>query len=170
MGDSMSNNPDDTNTNLSDDEIDRMKAEAHSETTSIMKQIERDYPGITEGVATALGASTGAAGSLVALSSLGVSGLSAAGITSGLATAGALVGGGMVAGIGVLAAPVAILGVAGYAIAKKHKSAKLAAALGQAISKLYDIQTRLMENAEYFKEEIAEIKFAVETLSNKKPA
>lgn len=118
-----------------------MKDEATSETSAILKQLEKDYPGITEGVATLLGAGAGGAGSLFALSALGYTGLSAAGITSGLATAGALVGGGMVAGIGVLAAPVAILGVLGYAIAKKRKSAKLAAALGQAISKLYDIRT-----------------------------
>jgi hypothetical protein len=99
-----------------------------------------------------------------------VVGLSASGITSELAAAGALVGGGMVAGIGVLAAPVAILGVAGYAIAKKRKSAKVAAALGQAISKLYDIQSHLITNAEYFKEEIAGIKVAIDMLTKKKVA
>ena len=154
---------------LSDDEIQRMKEEATTETSAVLKKLEKDYPGITEGMATALGATTGAAGSLVALSTLGYSGLSAAGITSGLATAGSIVGGGMVAGIGVLAAPVAILGVAGYAIAKRRKSAKIAAALGQAISKLYDVQSRLMANAEVFKEEIAGIKVAIDMLSKKKP-
>lgn len=63
----------------------------------------------------ALGATGGAAASFAALYFLGTVGLSAAGITSGLAAAGAVVGGGMVAGIGVLAAPVAILAVGGYA-------------------------------------------------------
>ena len=155
---------------LDADEIKRMKEEATKETREILIRIEKDYPGITEGMATAVGAGVGGAGSLAALSALGYSGLSAAGITSGLATAGSIVGGGMVAGIGVLAAPVAILGVVGYALAKKRKSAKLAAALGAAISKLYAIQERLMANAEYFREEIAGIKAAIDVLSVKKPA
>ena len=159
-----------TDEGLSEADIKRIKEEATNETSAVLKQLEKDYPGITEGVATLVGAGVGGAGSLFALSALGYSGLSAAGITSGLATAGALVGGGMVAGIGVLAAPVAILGVMGYAFAKKRKNAKLAVALGQAISKLYDIQSRLMANAEYFKEEIAGIKALVAALSQKKPA
>ncbi|MDD3020564.1 MAG: hypothetical protein PHX61_06230 [Alphaproteobacteria bacterium] len=71
------------------------------------------------------GMGVGAAGSFTALYFLGTTGLSAAGITSALATAGALVGGGMVAGIGVLAAPVAILGVAGYGIFAHKKYKKL---------------------------------------------
>ena len=155
---------------LSDDEVRKMKAEAEYEVKAVLEQLESDYPGITEGVATALGAGIGGGMSLAALTTLGVSGLSAAGITSGLATAGALVGGGMVAGIGVLAAPIALLGVAGYAIAKKRRNAKLAAALGQAISKLYDIQARLIANAEYFREEISSIKLVIEMLSKKKPS
>jgi hypothetical protein len=170
MSDSANQDFANSNENLSDADIKLMKDEATSETSAILKQLEKDYPGITEGVATLVGAGVGGAGSLFALSALGYTGLSAAGITSGLATAGALVGGGMVAGIGVLAAPVAILGVLGYAFAKKRKSAKLAAALGQAISKLYDIQSRLMANAEYFKEEIAGIKALIAGLNQKKPA
>ncbi|MFZ4856787.1 MAG: hypothetical protein ACOYL3_10360 [Desulfuromonadaceae bacterium] len=77
-------------------------------------------PEVLGGVA---GAGIGAAGSFAALYTLGTAGLSAAGIASGLATAGAVVGGGMAAGIGVLAAPVALLAVAGYGIfaRKKHK-------------------------------------------------
>jgi len=98
-----------------------------------------------------------------------VAGLSAAGITSGLAAAGAIVGGGMLGGIFVLAAPVAILGVAGYAIAKKRHNAKLAAALGEAIAKLHAIQERLTKNAEYYKEEIAGIKVYMEVLSKRLP-
>lgn len=157
-------------TSINDSEVKRLKEEAAQEVKIIVQELDTDYPGITEGVGTAIGAVVGGAGSFAALTTLGVSGLSAAGITSGLATAGALVGGGMVAGIGVLAAPVAILGVAGYAIAKKRKNAKLAARLGQAIAKLYDIQSRLMQNAEYFKEEIAAIKATIDLLGKKKPA
>lgn len=153
-----------------DDGLLRLKTEATDETRAIVQEIERDYPGITEGLATALGASAGGAGSLFALSTFGtVAGLSAPGITSGLAAAGALVGGGMVAGIGVLAAPVAVLGVAGYAVAKRRKSAKLTAALGEAIRKLYGIQEHLLANAEYFRDEIAGIKVAIDKLSSKKP-
>ena len=67
-------------------------------------------------LAAALGSGIGAAGSFAALYFLGTVGLGVAGITSGLATAGALVGGGMVCGLGVLVAPVAGLGILGYAI------------------------------------------------------
>jgi hypothetical protein len=81
---------------------------------------------IPDVLGAALGAGVGGAGSFAALISLGsVAGLSAAGITSGLATAGAIVGGGMVAGIGVLAAPVAILAVGGYALVNGAKNKKL---------------------------------------------
>lgn len=155
---------------LSDDEVKRLKNEATNEVGQVLNQLEKDYPGITDGAAAMVGSGVGAAGSLAALSALGVPGLSAAGITSGLAAAGALVGGGMVAGIGVLAAPIAILGIGGYAIAKKRRSAKLAAALAQAIGKLYNVQNRLMANAEYFKEEIAGIKATIDLLTLKKPA
>ena len=114
------------------------------------------------------GSGVGAAASFGALYTLGTTGVSAAGITSGLATAGSIVGGGMVAGIAVLAAPVAVLGIGGYAIVK-HKNAKLTAALSQAIQKLYEVQERLMSNAEYFKAEIAGIKATIDMLTKKAP-
>jgi hypothetical protein len=156
--------------NLDHDEIEQMKNQATREVKAVLDELENDFPGITEGMATALASGVGAAGSLAALYGLGVTGLSAAGITSGLAAAGSIVGGGMVAGIGVLAAPIAILGVGAYAVAKKRKNAKLATALGIAIKKLYEIQERLMKNAEYFKEEIAGIKAAIDLLTKKKPS
>ena len=71
------------------------------------------------------GAGAGGALSFAALYALGTTGLSAAGMTSALATAGALVGGGMAAGVGVLAAPVAILAVGGYAIIAKKRAKEL---------------------------------------------
>ncbi|WP_440074107.1 hypothetical protein [Pseudomonas fragariae (ex Marin et al. 2024)] len=151
-------------------EINRVRTEATNQVKAILDQLENDYPGVTEGLAAALGSTAGAAGSLGALYMLGVSGLSGAGITSGLATAGALVGGGMVAGIGVLAAPIALLAVGGYALVKRRKNAKLAAALGGAISKLYNIQERLLKNAETFKAEIAAIKQTIDMLTRKKPS
>jgi len=156
---------------MNGNEVRAMKEEAAGEVKKVVAELESGFPGITEGLATAIGASGGAASSFVALIFLGkVTGLSAAGITSGLAAAGSIIGGGMVAGIGVLAAPVAILGVAGYGLAKKRRNAKLAVALTAAIKKLYDIQTRLMQNAEYFKEEIAGIKATIDYLSQKNPA
>ena len=155
---------------IDNEEIEQLKNDATNAVSSTLKQLEKDYPGVTEGMATTVGAGIGAAGSLAALSTLGVSGLSAAGITSGLATAGGVIGGGMVAGIGVLAAPIALLAVGGFWLGKKRKNAKLAAALGEAISKLYNIQGRLMQNAEHFKEEIAGIKVAIAMLAKKKPA
>ena len=75
----------------------------------------------------------------------------------------------MAAGLGVLAAPVAILGVGAYAITKKKKNAKLAVALGTAIRKLYDVQERLLKNDEFFKEEIASIKATIDLLTKQKP-
>lgn len=144
---------------MTQEEIKQEKERAEKDVKDAMERLNSDAPTITitEGLATLLGSGIGAAGSLAALGASGVSGFSAAGITSGLATAGSIVGGGMVAGIGVLAAPVAILGIAGHAIAKKRKNAKIAAAVATAIKKLYLIQERLMQNAEYFKEELAGI-------------
>ena len=148
--------------------IDKQRQEATKEVQSVMRELESAVPGITEGIATSLGATAGGGASYAALVMLGKVGLSGAGITSGLAAAGSLVGGGMVAGIGVLAAPVAALAVGGYAIAKHLKNKKTAAALVLAVEKLYAIQERLMKNAEYFKEEIAGIKALVETLKQRK--
>lgn len=141
---------------------------AGKDINSTLTELNSIYPDAMEGLSTALGASLGGAGSFAALYFGGTVGLSAAGLTSGLATAGALVGGGMAAGIGVLAAPVAVLGVLGYAIAKKKKNAKYAAALTTAIEKLYNIQNRLMANAEYFQEELADIKTTIDHLKQKK--
>lgn len=97
-----------------------------------------------------------------------VAGLSAPGITSGLAAAGSVVGGGMLAGIGVFSAPVAVLGVTGYAVAQKRRNAKLAAALRTAITKLCTVQERLMQNTKYFTEELASINAILTLLEKKK--
>lgn len=146
---------------MTQEEIKQEKERAEKDVKDAMERLNSDAPTITEGLATLLGSGIGTAGSLAALGASGVSGFSAAGITSGLATAGGIVGGGMVVGIGVLAAPVAILGIVGYAIAKKRKNAKIAAAVAITIKKLYSIQERLMQNAEYFKEELAGINAAL---------
>jgi hypothetical protein len=150
-------------------QLDSERKAVMDEVGVITREIANEYPKIAEGLATALGSTAGGAGSLAALYLLGTTGLSAVGITSGLATAGALVGGGMVAGIGVLAAPVALLGVAGFALANKRKKAKMTAALNTAIQKLYEIQTRLMDNAEYYRDEITTIKAAIQHFQKSKP-
>jgi len=149
-------------------ELDREKELASKEIKSILDELSKIDPSITEGIAAALGSALGAGGSLAALSFIGaVSGLSAAGITSGLAAAGSIVGGGMAAGIGVLAAPVAILGVAGYAIAKSMKNSKSVAALNTAIMKLYKIQSKLAANAKYFQAELNTLNIVIGELEKK---
>ncbi len=153
---------------FSPEEIKRMKDEAHEDMKDTIDELRRDEPKAADAAGAAVGGVLGGAASFTALYFGGsVVGLSAAGITSGLAAAG--FGAGMVAGVGVLALPVAILGVGGYAIVKKRRSAKLAAALDRAIEKLYKIQERLIANAEYFREELAEIKAYIDEFKHQKP-
>ena len=151
------------------EELEKIRKKAMDEVTSALQALENKFPGITEGAAALAGSGVGAAASFGALYTLGTTGVSAAGITSGLATAGSIVGGGMVAGIAVLAAPVAVLGIGWYAIVKHKKNTKLTAALSQAIQKLYEVQERLMSNAEFFKAEIAGIKATIDMLTKKAP-
>jgi apolipoprotein N-acyltransferase len=115
-------------------------------------------------------AGIGGYASLTALSGLGTAGLSAAGITSGLATAGGLVGGGMVAGIGVLAAPIAVLGIVGYSVFKHNKIKKQTAALHYAIVNLNSVLDRLKANAQYFQNEIVDITALINVLESRAPA
>ena len=75
----------------------------------------------------------------------------------------------MLAGMAVLAAPVALFAVIGYAIAKESREAKLAAVINTAITKLFRIQSRLMENARYFRTELAEIRAYIDQLRRQDP-
>ncbi len=153
---------------LSPAEIQRMKDEAHEDMKETIDELRRDEPKAADAAGAVVGIALGGSASFTALYFGGsVAGLSAAGITSGLAAAG--FGAGMLAGIGVLTLPVAILGVGGYAIVKKRRSAKLAAALDRAIEKLYKIQERLIANAEYFRDELAEIKAYIDQFKHQKP-
>ena len=155
---------------FSHEEFQRMKDEVRKEMEEILDELDRDFPKVVDAAGAAVGSTLGGAASFTALYFGGsVVGLSAAGISAGLATAGAVVGGGMAAGVGVLAAPVAILGVVGYAIVRKRRNAKLAAALGRAIEKLYKIQERLIANAEYFRDELAEINAYIDQFKRQKP-
>lgn len=112
-----------------------------------------------------LGAGTGGVGSFMMLYTIGTVGLGAAGITSGLAGAGALastvVGGAispMVAGVFVLAAPVAILSVGGYATfnyAKKKKLDQEKTRLYQEALKKHDaIQKEMNREVNYSKQRL----------------
>jgi len=152
---------------LTDEQIESMKENVAREIVDIVQKLGEGYPGINEGLGTMIGATTGAGFSYIALYLLGVHGLSAAGITSGLAAAGTVVGGHMVAGIGVLAAPITILAVVGYAFAKYKKSVKLADDLKQAVIKFYKIQDRLSQDTEDFKNGLNQLKTIIEFYKNK---
>ena len=158
------------NTDLTLAEIQRMKDEAHKDMGETLDEFRNDFPKVVEAAAAAVGSTLGGAASFTALYLGGVVGLSAAGMTSGLAAAGAVLGGGMAVGMGVLAAPVAVFGVIGYAIAKRRRNAKLAAALGRAITKLYQVQERLVANAEHFREELAEINAYIDQFTRQRPS
>lgn len=81
-----------------------------------------DIPEMLGGVA---GGAIGVGVGLTLVYTSGVAGVSAAGITTGLATLGAIIGGGMMAGIFVAATPMAVLGVAGYAVVARQNRNRL---------------------------------------------
>ncbi len=88
-------------------------------------RVSSDNDEINAALSAAGGAGIGAAVSYAALYYAGVTGLSAVGITSGLAALGSVVGGGMLAGVAILAAPIALLGIGGYALAAEENAKKL---------------------------------------------
>ncbi|OQY16411.1 MAG: hypothetical protein B6I36_10300 [Desulfobacteraceae bacterium 4572_35.1] len=71
------------------------------------------------------GGAVGVGAGLTLVYVAGISGLSAVGITSGLATLGSIIGGGMVVGIFVAGAPMAVLGIGGYALLSHRNKKKL---------------------------------------------
>lgn len=151
-------------------QIQRMKDEAYEDMRDILDELRRNEPEVADAAGAAVGTALGGAASFTALYFGGsVAGLSAAGITSGLAAAGTLVGGGMVAGVGVLVAPVAILGVVGYGLVRNRRKARLAAALREAIENLYKVQERLIANAEYFRDELVEITAFINHFESRTP-
>ena len=81
-----------------------------------------DIPEVLGGIAGEL---IGVGIGLTLVYAAGVTGVSAAGITSGLAMLGAVIGGGMVAGIFVAGAPMALLGMGGYAIVAHRNKRRL---------------------------------------------
>lgn len=149
--------------------VESLRTKAAEDLRDVLQSLEKKHAGITEGLATALGAGTGAATSLTAMSSLGtVSGLSAAGVKTGLVAAGGLLGGGALLGLGVLAAPVAALGAVGYGVAKRRQKAKRAAAIGMSAKKICEIQSQLIQHKEHFREELVQIRTILEILTRLK--
>ncbi|MEZ4728053.1 MAG: hypothetical protein R3E79_13060 [Caldilineaceae bacterium] len=103
--------------------IKRILAEADKAINESSRTIETsDIPEVLGGLA---GGSIGVGIGYVLVSTSGVAGVSAAGITSGLATLGAVVGGGMIAGVFVAAAPMAVLGMTGYALLSERNKRRL---------------------------------------------
>jgi len=114
---------------------------------------------IPEVLGAALGAGVGGAISFTVLYAGGsVVGLSAAGISSGLAFAGGAIGGGMAAGVFVLAVPVAVLAVGGYAVFNSAKNKKLKQEkerLYQEVLRKHDsIQNQMKKESDASKERI----------------
>jgi hypothetical protein len=103
--------------------VKKVLAEAEKAVNDKSRTIETsDIPEILGGIA---GGTIGVGIGLTFVYASGVAGLSAVGITSGLAALGALIGGGMMAGIFVAAAPMAVLGIAGYAVLAEKNKQKL---------------------------------------------
>lgn len=151
--------------------IERMKSQASRELQEALQDLDKKHSGVLRGVATAVGAGTGAATSLAALSSLGtVSGLSAAGVTTGLVAAGELLGGGILVGAGVLAAPIAALGALGYGLARKRQKNGRDAAIDITTQKICEIRSQLLQHKEHFVDELALIETTLETLTRLKTA
>ena len=146
---------------MTNNEASKIKKEVYVELKTILDDLKTSYP-IPKKVlvgGVAVGCTT-----FWAASQFMFSGLSAAGITSTLK----IVGGGMVAGIGVIAAIPALGAVAGaggiyvgYKYLKKRKNFKKA---NEDISRLLDIKSRLIQNAEHFQKEITDIDNTIEAL------
>lgn len=113
-----------------------------------------DTSSMKEVLGAVLGSGVGVTGSFAALYFAGTVGLSAVGISSGLAA----LGGTMVAGIGVLALPVVVLGVGGYALVVKRNKKRLVQAkealLQEAVAKLAAV-TKSLETRVNLSEERA---------------
>ena len=154
---------------FSPEKIEQLKVKAGKEIKEVLDGLRDDAPKAYEGVAAATGGALGYGASFAALFYGGTTvGLSAAGITSGLGASGRYRRRWKAAGVGVLAPPVAIGAVAFYAIAKKRRKAKEAAAIARAIEELYATQERLMANAEYFRRQLAVLEVIIEELEKEK--
>ena len=149
---------------MTDDEISNIKEEVKDELTNIIDEVKKYCPWITKEKGGILGGIAGAPLSLTILCSSGkIAGLSAAGITSGLKA----IGGSMLAGLGVLALPVGGGVILGYVGVKKYIKNKKTATITQAISRLLDIKSRLIQNTEHFQDEITDIENTIEALKKR---
>ena len=146
---------------FSPEKIQQMKDEAYESMKETIDELRRDEPKVVDAAAAAVSGALGVGASFTALHFAGVTGLSAAGIISRpIAAAGP---------VGAVLAALATLGPVVYAIVMKRRNAKLAAALKRTIEKLYTIQEQYMKNAEYFREELAELKAWITELENRIP-
>ena len=113
----------------------------------------KEIIGATIGAGIGVGAGVAIVGGAAAAGTSG-----AAALTSGLAAAGGVVGGGMMAGIFVTAAPVAVLGVTGYAIVSKINKDKIQKQkellLKESVAKHNKIIVMLSHKADQSKERI----------------
>lgn len=136
---------------------DKSKTSVPSEVKEIIGAVLGGGLGVGAGVAIVSGAAAaGTSGATV--------------ITSGLSAAGSIVGGGMMAGIFVAAAPVAILGVAGYGIVSKYNKDKIQKQkeilLKEAVAKHNKIIKELKEKADKSKDRVDHLVYLNQALRN----
>ena len=148
---------------LSQWQIDDMSKEAMHDVKAIIEKLEKEAPGVTKGLPEFIKARTDSSVPIEVLSSASVS----TGVAAAAGAAGAAVA--VAAGLGALiAAPVALLGAAGYVAMSASKKAQLVPVLNEAISNLLDVRMKLSEYDGCFKNEITIIKSATEFLKAKK--
>lgn len=104
---------------LSQWQIDDMSKEAMRDVKAIIEKLEKKAPGVTKGLAEFIKARTD--------SSVPVEVLSSAGFSTGVAAAAGVAGAAAAVAVGLgafIAAPVVLLGVAGYAAMSESKRAQ----------------------------------------------
>ena len=150
---------------MTQEEVLKEKEWAEKEIRAILEKLNKNAPKMTEGISPLIVSAVGVGGSAATIGAIGTigaaSGYSTAGIASGFTAVAPAMGGSLLASLGALVAPAAVIGVAGYVIAKKRKEAKEAAETAEAIKGIYEIYQRLVQNAEYFTEELAGLNVAM---------
>ena len=134
---------------FSPEKIQRMKDEAQESMKEVISELQQDAPKVVDAVAATVGSTLGGGALFTARHFGGSVDLSGAGK--------------VVVAVGV------VLGTIWYVITTKRRHAKEVAALNRAIEKLYAIQERLMENAEHYRELLAELKAWIDELERRIP-
>lgn len=135
------------------DNLESLREETRIEFASVLEGLRKDHPKVVADAGSVVAGTLGGAALLTAHLSGTVSGLSSTHVVSGLAVR-------TVAG---WLAPVAVVlaAVGGYVIGRRRR-AKLVASLRTAVEESHRIIERLTANAEYYREEIAELKAYVD--------